>query len=74
MGIVIIILATKLRQVAIFKSDNLSVQKIGDAAFFLMIIFGCVAAVISILGALTAWCNKCVFIGCVSEIITNLFI
>jgi hypothetical protein len=78
MGVVIIILAAKLRQVSIFKSDNEDVQRIGDAAFFLMIIFGCIAAAISILGFLTAWCNKCFCIGCVSDdleiIRTYLFI
>ena len=66
MGIVIIILGAKIRQAAIFKNDDPTVEKIGSAAFYIMIIFGCIAVVIAILGVLTAKCNKCFCNACVS--------
>lgn len=67
MGIVIIILAAKLKQAAIFQNDDEDVEKIGAAAFYIMIIFGCIAVVLSFLGVLTAKCNKCFCNACVSN-------
>jgi len=64
MGIVIIILAAKLKQAVIFKNDNPDVEKIGSAAFYIMIIFGCIAVAIAFLGGLTAKCNKCFCNAC----------
>jgi len=64
MGIVIIILAAKLKQAVIFQNDDPTVEKIGSAAFYIMIIFGCIAVVLSFLGVLTAKCNKCFCNAC----------
>ena len=69
MGIVIIILGAKLRGSEIFKSaeEESQVKKLGDAAFYIMIIFACLAVAAGILGFITAKCNKCFCIGCVSN-------
>lgn len=66
MGIVIIILGAKLRQAAIFKNDDPTVEKIGSAAFYIMIIFGSVAIALCILGLLSARCKHWFCNGCVS--------
>jgi len=79
MGIVIIILGVKLKSSEIFKSaqSDTTVKSIGDAAFYIMIIFACLAVVIGILGLITAKCNKCFCLGCFgfwSFIVAGLFL
>ena len=61
MGGIIIGLSFYLHGAPIFKnSNNSNVQKIGDVAFYIMLIFGSLSVVSGLLGFLTAWCNnKC---------------
>ena len=68
MGIVILILGAKLRGSEIFKSADAGseAERLGDAAFYIMIIFASLAIAVAILGVITAKCNKCFCIGCVS--------
>jgi len=66
MGIVIIILGVKLKNSEVFRNGERdeTVRKVGDAAFYIMIIFACLAVVAGILGLCTAKFNKCFCIGC----------
>ena len=66
MAIVIIVLAAKIKMSDVYKNADSNVTKIGRAAFYLMIIFACGAILITFLGAIVAWKNKCCLVCCVS--------
>ena len=65
MGIVIVILAAKVKEADIYDSANTEIKRIGNAAFYLMIIFACFSLVVSLLGGATAKWPKWQLIGCV---------
>lgn len=64
MGGIILGLAFYLHGAPFFTSSgNENVEKIGDVAFYLIIIFGALCILTALLGFLTAWCNKNVCTG-----------
>jgi hypothetical protein len=59
MGAIIIGLSFYLHGAEFFQSsDNEKVQKIGDVAFYIMIIFGGLAIISALLAFLTVYCNN----------------
>jgi CDP-diglyceride synthetase len=66
LAIVIIVLAVKVKEADVYKNNNDKVERVGNAAFLLMIIFATLALVASVLGGLTSWLNRKLCIGCVS--------
>lgn len=68
MGIVIIILSVKIKDADIYESAEDEVKKFGRAAFFLMIVMGCLALGTAIIGGLTAKWDRWPCIACVSNI------
>jgi len=58
MAIVIIILAAKVRNADIFESSDDDIKRTGRNAFYLMIIFACLALGLSGLGFVTAKWHK----------------
>jgi fatty acid desaturase len=69
MGIVIIILAAKVKEADIFESSDDDIKRTGRNAFYLMIIFACFALGLSALGFVTAKWHKWQLVGCVSYIL-----
>ena len=67
MGGIILGLAFYLHGAPFFKSSgNENVEKIGDVAFYLIVIFGALCILCALLGFLTARCNKNICTGFVS--------